>query len=616
MLKSRVILSCLLLMFLIFSATARADGSDKNDWLRVEVHGLNKALTNNVFAHLGPLPDSDVQRRAYLFNVSDNVTAALQSLGYFHGKNEQKVTRDGDGPWLLNIQVTPGPAVHIRYVDIRVDGEMRNDPAFNQWLVSVNMRPGDVLDQGTYEEVKSQLLSLALAQGYFDGKYITSRITVNRDINSATITLHFSSGQRYHIGRVSFDGSKLAPEFLQRLIPFQPDAPYSTGKLSALNSALIETGYFANIKVIPEIEAIRNDKVPVRVQLTPKPHDTIDLGFGVDLGNTADNNFQPRVSLTWRTPRLNRWGHSQETSIEWSRQRPKFLTTYTIPLSHPLDDKLQIKLGLLRDKYGVTQIYDAKARDFTNTGQLESTKGLVEIIRQQKLHSNWLLGYSIQALQESYKQSGTEYDPQFVLFGVGLQKTVRGDNTLDPMSGYRTSYSVEYGDPNLGSATQLIKLQARYLWVDTFFKKHRFVTRLDLGINIASDSDLAKIPPSLRYFAGGDSSIRGYSYQELGPYLDTKTGDDVLREVVGGRYLAVGSIEYQYYITPTWRIAAFVDAGNAYDKGQFKPVIAVGPGLHWLSPVGPIKLDVGFGLNKTDTQNRQWRIHLTMGSVL
>lgn len=149
-----------------------------------------------------------------------------------------------------------------------------------------------------------------------------------------------------------------------------------------------------------------------------------------------------------------------------------------------------------------------------------------------------------------------------------------------------------------------------------FFKKHRFVTRLDLGINIASDSDLAKIPPSLRYFAGGDSSIRGYSYQELGPYLDTKTGDDVLREVVGGRYLAVGSIEYQYYITPTWRIAAFVDAGNAYDKGQFKPVIAVGPGLHWLSPVGPIKLDVGFGLNKTDTQNRQWRIHLTMGSVL
>ncbi|WP_428985290.1 autotransporter assembly complex protein TamA [Shewanella corallii] len=610
----------LLLLVMIAPMTAEAK-TKKKPWLTVEVTGVDEGLSRNIYAHLGSLPENDAQRRAFLFTVQDNVNAALESMGYYHGALEQELQRHDKGPWVLDLKINPGPAVHLLWVDIQVDGKFRNSPAFEQWLAKVKLRPGDVLNQGSYEEVKSQLLALALSKGYFNARYVTSRITVNRDVNTATITLHLNSGPRYRFGEVKFEGTDLQPDMLQQLIPFKPYSAYSTQKVGNLNRELLDTGYFSNIKVIPQIEQASHTQVPISVQLTPKPANTIDLGIGVEIGNTSENKPEPKASVTWRTPKINSYGHSQETTIEWSRDSLaqdsyRFQSTYTIPLTHPLDDRLQIKLGLLKDRYGVVQVYDPDAREFDTTGQLESTKGFVEVLRQQRLKGNWLLGYSIQGLQESYKQSGQEYDPRYVLFGAGIQKTKRGDNTLDPKSGYRSTYSIQYADPSLGSEIRLTKMQASYLWVDTFFSKHRLVARLDLGINLVPDEDLARVPPSLRYFAGGDNSIRGYGYQELGPTIDTETPEGTLREVIGGRYLAVGSLEYQYYLTPSWRLAAFVDAGNAFDKNEFKPVVAVGPGIHWISPVGPIKLDVGFGLNKTATLDRSWRIHLTMGSVL
>lgn len=610
----------LLLLVMIAPLTAEAK-TKKKPWLTVAVTGVDEALSRNIYAHLGSLPENDAQRRAFLFTVQDNVSAALQSMGYYHGDIEQHLERNDKAPWTLDLTIKPGPAVKLQWVDIQVDGKLRNSQAFEKWLSRVKLRPGDILNQGSYEEVKSQLLALALSKGYFNAKYVTSKITVNRDINIATISLHLNSGSRYRFGDIRFDGSDLQPQLLDRLVPFKPHAPYSTQRVSNLNRELLDTGYFSNIKVIPLIEQASHTQVPVSVQLTPKPANTIDLGVGVEIGNTSDNNPEPKASITWRTPQINSLGHSQETTIEWSRDSQsqnsyRFQSTYTIPLTHPLDDRLQIKLGLLKDRYGVVQVYDPDAKEYDTTGQLESTKGFVELIRQQRIANNWLLGYSVQGLQEDYRQSGQDYDPRYVLFGIGVQKTKRGDNTLDPKSGWRSTYSMQYADPDMGSEIRLTRLQANYIWVDTFFSKHRLVARLDLGINIVPDEDLALVPPSLRFFAGGDNSIRGYGYQELGPTIDTTSEDGNLREVIGGRYLAVGSMEYQYYLTPNWRLAAFVDAGNAFDKNEFKPVVAVGPGIHWISPVGPIKLDIGFGLNKTATLDRSWRIHLTMGSVL
>ncbi len=588
-----------------------------NQWLNINVVGANEALTQNINAHLSPLPTSEVQRRAFLFNTADNLDAALHSLGYYHGVVEQQLASPEQGPWQLILTVTPGEPTLVQWIDIQLSGEIRQDKAVNRWLAKLKMKPGDILNHGQYETIKSQLLTLALARGYFDGHYVTNTIVVNRDLNRAQINLHYDSGPRYKMGSVNFSGDTLIPGLLEQLIPFEPNSDYSTGALGDLNRELVDTGYFTNIKVLPQLDKIEQHKVPIKVELTPRPSHSIKLGLGVDIGSSANNSVEPRVRVTWRTPQINRYGHSQETSVEWSPDRPKFLTTYTIPLSHPLDDQLKIRVGLLRDKYGITQVYDANDRKYVNTGELESTKRSAGVLRQKRLDNNWLLTYSLDALKESYTQSDIYYDPNFLLMGTSLSHTHRGDNSLDPKSGFFQYYSLEYADPSLGSEVRLTRLQAKFKWIDTFFDKHRLVARMDLGANLAAEGDLANIPPSLRYFAGGDQSIRGYSFNELGPYIDYQTQDNQLaRMVVGGRYLMVGSIEYQYYVTPTWRVATFVDGGNAFDVDQVEPIVAVGAGIHWISPIGPIKLDLGVGLNESETVDRSWRIHLSMGAEL
>lgn len=588
-----------------------------NDWLNVKVNGINGALAQNVNAYLGDMPTSAIHRRAYLFSVKDKVEQALQSMGYYHGKISQQIQQTKKGPWYLTLSVTPGPVTKIQWVDVNFSPEMQHDPVFTKWLLSVKMKPGDALNQGTYEAVKNELLTLALSRGYFDAHYSRSEILVNRDLNTAQISLDFDSGKRYRIGDISFEGDTLEDGFLDRLIPFKPHSKYNANKLSKLNQRLLATGYFANIKVIPQMDQAQDQQIPIKVELANKPGNSFQIGIGADIGGNTTKPFDPRYRVTWKTPQINRYGHSQETTFEWSKDQPKFLTTYTIPLTHPLNDQLKIRMGILREQYGLTQSYNSNDHQFDNTGHLESTKRLFGVLRQQSLKHKWLLGYSVESIKESYTQSEIDYDPTFYLFGMSLQKTVRGDNSFDPKWGYQQIYSLDYADPALGSATRLARLQAKFKWIHTFFTKHRIVTRLDLGINYANDSDLALIPPSLRYFAGGDQSIRGYSYHELGPYIDYNAADgNISRQVIGGRYLAVGSFEYQYYLTPTWRVAAFVDAGNAFDKNQFEPIVSVGGGIHWISPIGPIKLDLGVGLKNTEFQHRSWRLHLTMGSDL
>lgn len=608
---NKIIIS-LVLSFMLLPMTAHA-----RDWLKLNISGVNKSLKKNIEAHLGTLPKSSVQRRAYLFNAKDNITAALQAMGYYHSVIKQNTVQNEKAAWVLNIAVTLGQPTRLQWIDIRIEGELLDDPIFNQWLNQLKIRPGDRLDQGDYEQMKSQLVSMALARGYFDGEYTQSQIIVNRDLNLAKINLYYQSGDRYHLGDVTFEGSTLEPDLLNDLIPFKSGDPYSSTDLNHLNQKLLNTGYFSNIQVLPLMSQAKEDVIPINVNLSPRPNHSIKLGLGADIGNTTDNNIEPRVSVTWQTPQINRYGHSQTTTAQWSLDRPKLLTSYSIPLTDPLNDLLKIRFGIIRDYYGITQEYSTSSQKYYNTGQLDSTQYLIGVARQRRLKDKWVFSYSVEALKEKYNQSDVNYDPLFILFGSSLSKTVRGDNSLDPKSGYLQSYSVDYGDPELGSTVRLLKLEAKFKWINTFFTKHRFVSRLDLGINYTDDSSLEEISPSLRFFAGGDQSIRGYSYNELGPYIDyTDSDGNQIREVVGGRYLIVGSLEYQYYFTPSWRAAAFIDAGNAYDTGQFDPVVSVGPGIAWISPIGPIRLDLGIGLQKNDTLDRPWRIHIMMGSEL
>ena len=142
--------------------------------------------------------------------------------------------------------------------------------------------------------------------------------------------------------------------------------------------------------------------------------------------------------------------------------------------------------------------------------------------------------------------------------------------------------------------------------------RNRILLRAELGTTITDD--FAQFPPLLRFYAGGDQSVRGYGYRDIGQYF---TGVDGRRYVFGGKHLVVASVEFERMFTREWGGAVFVDAGDAFDDFEsdaFEMQLGVGVGVRWRSPVGPVRLDLAHGLGD-DAQNAI-RLHLTIGPDL
>jgi translocation and assembly module TamA len=117
-------------------------------------------------------------------------------------------------------------------------------------------------------------------------------------------------------------------------------------------------------------------------------------------------------------------------------------------------------------------------------------------------------------------------------------------------------------------------------------------------------TDRIAVPDTILFRAGGDDSVRGYDYRTLGPRVNGAVG--------GGRVLLTGSVELEHSLTPRLPAllgAVFVDAGNAADRwAQYRPFYGYGVGLHYRSPVGPLKLDLAYGQNE-----RRLRVHVSVG---
>ena len=151
-----------------------------------------------------------------------------------------------------------------------------------------------------------------------------------------------------------------------------------------------------------------------------------------------------------------------------------------------------------------------------------------------------------------------------------------------------------------------IQADATLRWYVPLGDSDRLILRGQAGTTWTSD--LVAMPPSLRYFAGGDRSIRGYAWREVGPR--TPPPD---KYALGAKHVVVGSAEYEHYFGGgPWGAAAFVDTGSAFDD-TIDLHTGVGVGLRWKSPVGPVRIDIAHGLNKPDSQ---FQLYLNIGADL
>jgi translocation and assembly module TamA len=551
--------------------------------VRLQVDGLSGDLERNVRVRLSAITPEEVNAEGrFRARVDAAIRQGLRPLGYYEPTID--FTFD-DNPKLsrpvLHVHVTPGEPVRIAGANITLEGGARTDEDYLRLVRTSRPKVGEILNHGQYDSFKGSLTGIALRKGYFDANMKKSQLGVAEELHKAFWDIDFDSGDRYHFGKVNFKGSQIREDYLQNLVPFHQGDYYSSNDLAELNRRLSATNWFNSVVVSPDFTDAKESKIlPLDALVTPRSSNIMELGggFSTDIG--------PRVRGTWRKPWLNDRGHSLTTTASISAPEQQLDLTYKIPLLRsPLEQYYLLQAGF-------------KRTDLNDT-QSDSTK--VVASRNWDLSSGWQRAINLSWRLDHFTQ-GTVTNTTMLLYpGVTINRT-RSRGGLMPVWGDSQRYSIDVSDTTWGSGVDFALLQAQNVWIRTLGEKNRFVVRGQVGWIETNDFD--KVPPDLRFFAGGDRSIRGYKFQGISP-----RGDD--GKLTGASKMVTGSLEYQYNVTGRWWGAMFVDSGQAVNKfsdSNFKT--GAGVGVRWQSPVGPVKLDIAAPVGDQETHGLQFYIGL------
>ncbi|CAI8950394.1 translocation and assembly module TamA [Pseudomonas chlororaphis] len=567
--------SGLLLLFTSCAVLAQSE-------LDVRVKPSNDELKANVEGYIGGVGDRDEEALLrFSRGAEEQARKAAQALGYYQPQISSEV-KGGEKPRLV-LNIDPGEPVHLRNVTIRVDGPAASLKGFRV-PKSDQLKSGAVLNHGHYEDAKRLIQNQASRYGFFSGRFTRQKLAVDPQAGVADIELVYESGPRYALGKVSFAGdTPFDEDLLQRMVPFKAGTPYDSELIAELNQALQSSGYFEGVRVDAAPTAAAAEVIPVAVQLeTRKPRTMgLGLGFSTDVG--------PRAKANWTRHWVNAQGHSYGWEAEISAPRQNVGLFYDIPLDPPLTDKLRFAGGYQNEEISNT---DTLSKLLTLGPEWHS-----------KLPSGWQRVISLKWQREEYRLGDDSGLSTLLMPGISYSY-LRSDNRIDPHNGYRLQFDSKVAKEGLGSDTNLLYGTVLLKGLTTVWDNHRFLGRVQFGGS--ATNGYKKVPPSLRFFAGGDQSVRGYDYQSLSP--ENSDGDRI-----GGRYMVAGSVEYQYSIAEKWRLATFVDQGNSFDKLELPNLkTGVGVGVRWISPVGPIRLDLARALD----DDGGIRLHFSMGPEL
>lgn len=543
------------------------------------------------------LTDIDPQELARLLTAAErNARELLGTLGYFSPEIalEQKETpANPQAAREVLVKVQPGAPTRISSVDITFAGPIVNDPAAAAQRASIRadwpLRPGQPFTQAAWDDAKAHALRQLTEQRYPTGELQASQADIDPDSRSATLTVALSSGPAYRFGPLQIDGlQRHEAELVERLARFPVGSEYDQARLLEAQQRLADSGYFDS--VFATLDTTGDPAAaPVLVKLREASLKKIVLGIGASTDSgprlTAEHTHRKLPWLGWRAVSklsLDRATKSLGTELTSPPDETNWRWVTSGLLQQEDSGSYQVRSQRLR--LGRTQIGDRIDRNYYLQYDRAHTTGEGESSRADALSANY-----------AWTQRNFDSIP-FPSSGYGLAVELGGGVTL---GGSRDPYG---------------RVLARWLGLRPFgevradsgaTRKGRLALRLEGGAVVAREG--ANIPDTQLFLTGGDATVRGYGYREIGTQLP---GD----KVTAGRYLAVTSLEWQRPFVyggrfTDWESTVFIDAGAVADKpGRLSPKVGIGAGARWRSPVGPLQVDVAYGVD-----SKRLRLHLSVG---
>ncbi|MCB1827657.1 MAG: BamA/TamA family outer membrane protein [Coxiellaceae bacterium] len=534
---------------------------------------VKKALTNEKAKIETPIDQVGIQ--FFIKKAPAAIKEALQPYGYFNPIIKTTSSRKGN-LWTVNFQINPGPPTMLTQVSVGIIGPGQNDRAFKRIYQHLPIKVGDRLITENYEKAKQLLYDLASTRGYFDAEMLQNKIYINIKTNQAQIYLKFKTGHRYLFGKTSFSETPFNPRFLRRFLDYKKGRYYNYQKISKTQEDFVNSNYFSAAIITPNQKKSVEYQVPINIELTPRERFAYSFGagYGTDTG--------PRGTAGYEIRRVNKYGHQFKTLIQAAKNNSYASASYLIPGRHPASDIWTLSGGYadFDQVTGNGKGYKIQAGYSTSIGRWKQTVNLT-------------------FLNERYNIVNFPFTKTQMLYpNINWQFISTKKKELYPKFGFSFSGFLGGTPKSSISAASFVQARVDLKTLMTFF--HR--TRLILRTSIARTEidNLEQLPFSLQLWAGGARSVRGYSYNQIGP----------------GKNLFVGSIELQEKIVGNWYLVGFFDMGNVTDRSAFDLHTmseGAGPGIAWLSPIGVLELTVA---NAFTQPNKPWVVQFTMGPEL
>lgn len=549
----------------------------------ITIEGADDSLRNNILSHLrigGENCDVGMGRLLRLQpQVRTNTQRALNALGYYKG-NLDIAFSENETCWSLVLTIDPGEAVTIADSKIEIAGD--NSLIFSSIINNANISVGQQLNHGTYENLKNELSAAAVENGFFAARFTRSAINIDLVTNTASIDILFNPGPQYYIGEISINNTSiLTDDFVRSLFQIRQGDNYANGELIRLRNNLDQSQYFSSVSIRPLLAQTENLTVPLAIDLQNRLRHEYSTGIGF----TTDTG--PRIRLGYENRYQTRNGHRLDSDATLSQIRQQANINYIMPLRHnPLRESMRYSVGNLREN---NDTFDSIRYEIKSTYRNESTSG-------------WIRNTFINYQRDDYVinlQSDISY---LSILGFNISKTV-ADNLINPQNGWKIFTELTGASNAVLSDTSFIQTRTNGKYILPAGNKGRLLMGFDTGFTWIDDE--IELPVSLRFLGGGDQSIRGFKYRSLGPVDDNGL-------VIGGKHLLTTSVEYDYLFRSNWRVATFYDSGNAFnDFSELEWEQSVGIGLRWLSPIGPLRIDLAHPFNDGGV-----RFHVTMGPDL
>lgn len=558
--------------------------------LTVEVSGLEDPLRNNVINFLDieknkankELTVRWIQRLHE--QAPEEIKEALYPFGYYHTIVKSDLI-EVEGAWVANYVIEAGKPTFITTHTIRWSGEGADHPELDKAIQKLINESDKQVNHTKFESSKSNFLNIALSEGYPQAKIIKSEILVDLDTHSAELTLLMDTGPLYYFGDIIFKQDFLTPDLLQQYISLERGQPYSHDALLEFQQNLIASSFSSEVTLTPLFQQAQDKLLPVEVLMKPiRPHKlSFGLGYETDIGI--------RGSARWENRLLNKHGHHSDLSLKLSQKEGMLLGQYFIPVHKALTDSWVSSAGMEYE-----QTPDTKS----NTVEFETA-----LVRRNLEDTQFYKGFLL-ASHEAFT-IGDAPEVSTKLFSIGT--TIRFSDIEDniyPQSGYSFFSDLRGASEALLSDTTYTRLHLKSRYMFGLGENGRIDSHLELGSTWVDDYNV--YPASLRFFAGGDSSVRGYRYESLSPVDDN--GDSI-----GGKHVFTASFEYDHRVAESWVLDVFADAGNAFDDTLDKLYIGSGFGFRWLAPFGSLRVDLAWPVSEAPGIS-DVRVHIGFGATL